>query len=167
MAVCFMKSVPKFVLATLSLFVLSAATRADVHLPDVIGSSMVLQQKQKVPIWGTADAGEKVTVTFGKKSKTAVADAGGKWRVDLDPMAATFEPQTMTIAGKNTVELKDILIGEVWLVAGQSNMQRLLRETANGDAVQAAATHPNIRLFNASREVALKRKQGRLGEWAS
>jgi sialate O-acetylesterase len=145
----------------------SLATRADVRLPDVIGSSMVLQQKQKVPIWGTADAGEKVTVTFGKKSKTAVADANGKWRVDLDPMTASFTPQTMTIAGKNKVELKDVLVGEVWLVAGQSNMQRLLRETANGEAVQAAATHPNIRLFNASREVAFKKKQGKLGEWAA
>ncbi|HEX3100704.1 MAG TPA: sialate O-acetylesterase, partial [Pyrinomonadaceae bacterium] len=162
-----MKSVLKFLLVTMSLFGFSAAIRADVHLPDVIGSSMVLQQTQKVPIWGTADAGEKVTVTFGKKSRSVVADASGKWRVDLDPMTATFEPQTMTISGKNTIELKDILVGEVWLVAGQSNMQRLLRETANGDAVQAAATHPNIRLFNASREVAFKKKQGRLGEWAS
>ncbi len=162
-----MKGNLKFLLVTMSLFVLSAAVRADVRLPDIIGSSMVMQQKQKVPIWGTADSGEKVTVTFGKKSKTAVADASGKWRVDLDPMIATFEPQTMTITGKNTVELKDILIGEVWLVAGQSNMQRLLRETASGDTVQAAATHPNIRLFNASREVAFKKKQGKLGEWAS
>ncbi len=145
----------------------SFAAQADVRLPDVIGSSMVLQQKQKVPIWGTADAGERVTVTFGKKSKTVVADASGKWRVDLDPMSAAFAPQTMTISGKNTIELKDILVGEVWLVAGQSNMQRLLRETANGDAVQAAASHPDIRLFNASREVAFKKKKGKLGEWAS
>ena len=144
----------------------SFAVRAEVHLPDVIGNAMVLQQKEKVPIWGTADAGETVTVTFGKKKKTVVTDASGKWRVDLDPTAATFTSQTMTIAGKNTIELKDILVGEVWLVAGQSNMQKFLAETADGEAVRTAANHPNIRLFDVSRDVAFKKKQGKLGEWA-
>src|SRR4051812_22155337 len=106
----------------------------DVRLPDVIASSMVLQQRQKVPIWGTAEPGESVTVTIGRQKRTAVADANGKWRVGLGPMKATFTPLTMTVAGKNTIELQDILIGEVWVVAGQSNMQRLLRETDNGEA---------------------------------
>ena len=140
---------------------------ADVRLPDVIGSSMVLQQKQKVPVWGMADPGEAVTVTFAGQKKTVVAGGDGKWRVELTTLSASFKPQTIIIAGKNRIELSDILVGEVWLVAGQSNMQRLLRETANGEAVQAAANHPNIRLFNASREVAFKKKQGKLGEWAS
>src|SRR5437660_3792685 len=108
------------------------AARADVRLPDVIGSSMVLQQKQTIPVWGTADPGQTVTVTFGGQRKTAVAGGDGKWRVDLGKLNANFTPRTMTIAGKNTIELKDILVGEVWLVAGQSNMQRLLRETDNG-----------------------------------
>ncbi|MEP6788456.1 MAG: sialate O-acetylesterase, partial [Acidobacteriota bacterium] len=143
------------------------AAMAEVHLPDVIGSSMVLQQKQTVPIWGTAGAGEAVTVTFSGQKKTVVAGPDGKWRVVLGKFSANFTPQTMTITGKNKIELKDILVGEVWLVAGQSNMQRLLRETANGEAVQAAADHPNIRLFNASREVAFKKKQGKLGEWSA
>ena len=142
-------------------------TRANVSLPDVIGSSMVLQQKQAIPIWGMAEPGEAVTVTFVKTKKTVVADANGKWRVDLGKFAANSSPQTMTIAGKNTIVLKDILVGEVWLVAGQSNMQRLLRETDNGEAVQAAANHPNIRLFNVSREVAFKKRAGKLAEWAA
>ena len=141
--------------------------RADVTIPDVIGSSMVLQQKQIVPIWGTAEPGEAVTVAFGKVKKTIVADSAGKWRVNLGKFSANSSPQTMTIAGKNTIVLKDILIGEVWLVAGQSNMQRLLRETDNGDAVQAAANHPNIRLFNVSRQVAFKHAAGKLAEWAA
>ena len=139
--------------------------RAEVRLPDVLGNSMVLQQKQIVPVWGTANVGETVVVTFQKQKLTVVADEKGKWRVDLKPLKADFTPQTLTIEGKNKIELKDILVGEVWLVAGQSNMQRLLRETANGAEVQAAANHPNIRLFNASREVAFKKKQGKLGEW--
>jgi sialate O-acetylesterase len=143
------------------------ASFADVRLPDVLASSMVLQQKQKIPIWGTAESGESVTVSIGKQKRTAVADVNGRWRVDFAPVAATFSPLTMTIKGKNTIELKDILIGEVWLVAGQSNMQRLLRETDNGEAVQAAANHPNIRLFNVSRAVGFKHAPPPLGIWQS
>ncbi|HTK37010.1 MAG TPA: sialate O-acetylesterase, partial [Pyrinomonadaceae bacterium] len=143
------------------------SVHADVSIPDIIGSSMVLQQKQITPIWGTAEPGEAVTVTFGKRKKTVVADTNGKWHVALDKMPADFTPQTMIISGKNKIELTNILVGEVWLVAGQSNMQRLLRETDNGEAAQAAANHPNIRLFNVSREVAFKRRNGKLGEWAA
>lgn len=140
---------------------------ADVKLPDVLASSMVLQQNQKVPVWGTADVGETVVVSFQKQKLTVVADSNGKWRVDLKPLKATFEAQTLTIQGKNKIELKDILIGEVWLVAGQSNMQRLLRETANGEEVQSKATHPNIRLFNVSRIVGYKKRTGKMAEWLS
>jgi sialate O-acetylesterase len=157
----------KKLLLIVSLTILPISCLADVHLPDVIASSMVLQQKQTVPIWGTADPGEAVTVTFGKQKKTAVADAGGKWRVNLSPLSADAMPQIMTVSGKNKIELTDILVGEVWLVAGQSNMQRLLRETANGDTVQAAANHPQIRLFNVRREVGFKRTGKPISEWAA
>ncbi|HEY0461326.1 MAG TPA: sialate O-acetylesterase [Pyrinomonadaceae bacterium] len=155
------------ILSILIISFFALVARADVRLPDILGNSMVLQQNQKVPVWGAADAGESVTVTFQKQKLTVVADAGGKWRVDLKPLKADFTPQTLTVEGKNKIELKDILVGEVWLVAGQSNMQRLLRETANGDEVQKQANHPNIRLFNASREVAFKKNAGKLGEWAA
>ena len=147
------------------LFLFSVNIFADVRLPDVLGDSMVLQQGQKVPVWGTAEAGETVVVKLQKQKLTVIADAKGNWRIDLKPLKVEFTPQTLTIEGKNKIELKDILIGEVWLVAGQSNMQRLLRETANGDEVQKAANHPNIRLFNVSRDVAFKKKQGKLGLW--
>src|SRR5436309_13385785 len=127
----------KIFLSLILLFLTSFTARADVHLPDIIGSSMVLQQKQMVPIWGTAEPGETVTVTFAGQKKTAVAGGDGKWRVNLDKLPASFNPQAMTISGKNRIELTDILVGEVWLVSGQSNMQRLLSETDNGEAVQA------------------------------
>jgi sialate O-acetylesterase len=140
---------------------------ADVRLPDVIGSSMVLQQKQTIPIWGTAEPGEAVTVAFGRKTKTVVADGNGKWRVDLGKFSANSSPQTMKISGRNIIELKDILVGEVWLVAGQSNMQLRLRETANGEAVQSAANHPEIHLFNVRREVGFKRSGEKIGQWLS
>jgi sialate O-acetylesterase len=157
----------KYTILLLISLIGSVTARADVSLPDVIASSMVLQQKQAIPIWGAAEPGESVTVTFGKVKKTVVADASGRWRVDLGKFRANSSPQSMTIAGKNTIVLNDILVGEVWLVAGQSNMQRLLRETDNGEAVQAAANHPNIRLFNVSREVAFKHRTGKLAEWAA
>ena len=149
------------------LVVFALDLQAEVRLPDVLGDSMVLQQNQKVPIWGTADAGETITVSFQKQKLTVVASADGKWRADLKPLKAEFTPQTLIIEGKNKIELKDILIGEVWLVSGQSNMQWTLRQSNNGEAEVAKANHPNIRLFNASREVAFKKKQGKLGAWAA
>ncbi len=153
-------------LAAVALMTVSAAIcRADVVLPDVIGEAMVLQREHAVPIWGKADPGEVVTVRFAGQSKKAMADKDGKWRIDLDPMRANAAPAAMTISGKNSIELKNILVGEVWLVAGQSNMQRLLSETANGDAATAAANHPLIRLFNVSRQVAFKHQPGPLATW--
>jgi sialate O-acetylesterase len=147
------------------LLLIATAARANVSLPDVISEGMVLQQKQNVPIWGNADPGETVTVNFAGQSKSATASADGKWIVKLDPMRANATAATMTITGKNTIELKNILVGEVWLVAGQSNMQRLLSETADGEAAIAAADHQRIRLFNVSRQVAFKHAPPPLGRW--
>lgn len=142
-----------------------ATARANITLPDVISDGMVLQQNQKVPVWGKADPGENVIVRFADQSKTATAMTDGKWLVKLDPMRANNTPATMTISGKNTIELNNILVGEVWLVAGQSNMQRLLSETANGEAAIASANHPLIRLFNVSRQVAFKHAKPPLAIW--
>jgi sialate O-acetylesterase len=153
-------------LTTVILLLLTTGfAHANVSLPDVINSGMVLQRERAVPIWGKADPGEVITVRFGKQTKKAIADGAGNWRINLDPMKANAVPETMTIAGKSTLELQNILVGEVWLVAGQSNMQRLLSETANGEAAIAAADHPLIRLFNVSRQVAFKHSSAPLGTW--
>ena len=150
----------------LAILLLAATNiRANVSLPDVIGEGMVLQQKQKVPIWGNADSGEAVTVRFAGQAKKTTAAANGKWLIKLDPLSANATPATMIISGKNAIELTNILVGEVWLVAGQSNMQRLLSETANGEAAIAAADHPRIRLFNVSRQVAFKHAPPPLATW--
>jgi sialate O-acetylesterase len=155
----------KKILCTAFLLLVAVGVRANVTLPDVLTSSMVLQRDRAVPIWGKADPGESVTVSFGNQKKTAAADADGRWIVRLNAMRASATPATMIVAGRNRIELKDILIGEVWLVAGQSNMQRLLSETANGEAAIAAANHPLIRLFNVSRQVAFKHAPPPLGIW--
>ncbi len=126
---------------------------------------MVLQRDQVVPIWGTADPGESVTVNFNGQTRTTTADQEGKWIVRLKSLKTNATPARMSIAGRNRIEFDNILVGEVWLVAGQSNMQRLLSETANGEAAIAAANHPLIRLFNVSRQVAFKHASPPIGLW--
>jgi len=130
------------------LFTLSAP--AAVRLPDVIASHMVLQQKMAVPIWGFANPNEQVTVKFRDQQKTAVADAQGKWMVKLDPLEPG-DPATLTVSGENTLTLEDVLVGEVWLGSGQSNMDTPVSMYAAEDAILNAAMsepHPQLRLFH-------------------
>jgi sialate O-acetylesterase len=155
----------KQILCITLLLLPATAARANIVLPDVISSAMVLQHDRRVPIWGQADPGEAVTVRFGNQNRTAVADKDGRWIVRLNAMRANASLAVMTIEGRNRIELKNILVGEVWLVAGQSNMQRLLSETADGEQAIAAANHPLIRLFNVSRQVAFKHAPAPLGTW--
>lgn len=120
---------------------------ANVTLPAVLGDHMVLQADKPLPVWGWADPGEDVTVTLGTDTATAKADASGSWRVKLPARTASKTPIEMTIAGKNTIKLTDILVGEVWLGSGQSNMQWSVQASANSQQEIAAANHPEIRLF--------------------
>src|SRR5699024_9485185 len=94
-----------------------------------------------------------------------IADNQGKWKIYLDPMKANAHPQTMVVQGINTIQLKNILVGEVWLCAGQSNMQRTLDHTTKGDSVIASADYPMLRLFNVNRDVAFGHKKGLIGQW--
>lgn len=103
----------------------AAVAHANVAVKPPFASSMVLQRNMANPIWGTADAGEEVTVTLGTQAKTATAAANGAWKLKLDPTPEAG-PLTLTIKGKNTVALNDVYVGEVWQVAGQSNMDTRL-----------------------------------------
>jgi len=125
-----------------------ASARADVKLASVFGDSMVLQRDLPVPVWGWADAGEAVTVTLGDQTKKTETKSDGKWRVTLDVLAANATGQSLTVQGKNTIALKDVLIGEVWICSGQSNMEWAVNGTLNAKEEVAAANHPQIRLFN-------------------
>lgn len=136
---------PRFLFSLLCLA--GAAAHADVSLPAVIGSHMVLQRDQALPVWGWASPGEEVRVALGENKAATKADATGRWRVNLAPMQAGG-PFSMTVSGKNTVELTDILVGEVWLGSGQSNMQWTLTQSAGAEQEIAAANHPQIRLFS-------------------
>jgi sialate O-acetylesterase len=133
---------------TLVLTCLATVANADVKLASIFGDSMVLQRDMAVPVWGWADADEEVTVTLGDQIKKVTADKEGRWQVKLDALQANAEGQTLNISGKNTIELKDVLIGEVWICSGQSNMEWAIGGAANGKEEVAAADHPQIRLFN-------------------
>jgi sialate O-acetylesterase len=121
---------------------------ADVKLSPVFSDHMVLQREMPVPVWGTAAPGEEVTVTLGDQSKQATADAAGKWSLKLDPLKAGG-PLVLKVQGKNAVELSDVLVGDVWLGSGQSNMQGAVGGYVKGDetlAKLAAASYPKLRL---------------------
>ncbi|MBM3335926.1 sialate O-acetylesterase, partial [Candidatus Sumerlaeota bacterium] len=134
----------------LALFALaSIRASADVKLPNLISSKMVLQRDVPVTIWGWADEGERVTVSIAGQTHATTAE-NGKWAVTLAPMKAGG-PEIMTISGKNTITLKDILIGEVWVCSGQSNMQWALSQTDEAEKHIAAATNPKIRLYYVAR----------------
>src|SRR3954447_21549731 len=100
----------------------SSTALADVRLPALFTDHMVLQQGQKNRVWGWADPGEDVIVTIGGQRQTAKADDQGKWKVTLNPLAVG-EPLTLSITGKNKLAVQDVLVGEVWICSGQSNMQ--------------------------------------------
>jgi sialate O-acetylesterase len=118
---------------------------------------MVLQQKMKLPVWGTAPAGQTVAVKLGEHSAEAKAADDGQWRVDLPPLETSAESLTMSVtSGDEETVLKDILVGEVWLAAGQSNMDFPVKRTKTGRAALKKADRPNIRLLD-YRKVGWKR----------
>ncbi len=121
---------------------------ADVKLPNVLASQMVLQRVVPLNVWGTADAGEAVSVTLGKQQVKTTADDQGNWQVQLKPQKADGEPRTITVTGKNTIVLEDVLVGEVWIGSGQSNMEWQLTSTQDAPKAIAAAGNGNIRLFH-------------------
>ncbi|TWU31316.1 sialate O-acetylesterase [Novipirellula artificiosorum] len=118
---------------------------AEVRLPSIFNDHMVIQQQMPIRVWGWADPGETVEVSLGDNHFDANADSSGRWQVELPAMPAGKTPLTLVAKGSNTVEIKDILIGEVWLCSGQSNMEWTVRNCSNGADEVAAAQYPMIR----------------------
>jgi sialate O-acetylesterase len=146
--------------------------RADVKLPSLFSGNMVLQADAKDPVWGTADPHERVTVTLSGAQAAATADASGHWQVDLGPLQPGG-PFEMTIAGKNTIVIHNVLVGQVWICSGQSNMQFSVAPQNNGwetgvyhyKEVIASANYPMVRMFMADRTVAGKPQSNVEGQW--
>jgi sialate O-acetylesterase len=137
-----------------SLLCLCAPAIAAVRLPAILSDHMVLQRDAHVPVWGWAAPGEAVSVAFGKQTVRTSAADDGRWKVELDLRAASATPATLTVRGAgNEIIVSDVLVGEVWLGAGQSNMEKPVGEqrgqkpTFNAVAEIAAADYPQLRLF--------------------
>lgn len=125
----------------------AATAQAEVKLPSVLASHMVLQRDKPIPVWGWAEPGEEVSVQFGDKTEKTKADDKGNWKVSFPAQKANAKPQTIVVSGKNKIELEDILIGEVWVGSGQSNMEWSLNSSHDGKSAIPAADKPLIRLF--------------------
>jgi sialate O-acetylesterase len=125
-----------------------AVEKADVTLPSIFSDNMVLQRDKPVPVWGWVAPGVAVKVAFDRQVKSTVADAEGRWKVLLDPLPASAEPRTLSVSSSaGTKSFANVLVGEVWLCSGQSNMDFGIGLGLNGPEEIAAANYPNIRLF--------------------
>ncbi len=136
------------ILGSLFVFAVSAAiVQADVSLPNIFSEHMVLQQKQANKIWGKAKPGEQVTIEIGGKSITTATQEDGTWEAML-PSLDAGGPYVLTVKGENEIKIEDVLIGEVWICSGQSNMEWRVSNANDPDLVKVSANHPTIRMIN-------------------
>ena len=143
------------VAAGLALLATALSLRAEVKLPTIFSDHMVLQQGISVPVWGWGEEGELVVVQY-RDQVVQTRAKNGKWQVKLAAMKAASKPANLLVLGSNRIELKNVVVGEVWLASGQSNMQWALRQSVNGQAAAAASANPNLRLFYVPRVKALQ-----------
>lgn len=143
---------------------LSAPAWADVRLPAVISDNMVLQAEAKANVWGWADPGEKVTAKFGGQSLSTEADTSGAWSIKFDEMKPGTTGE-LAISGKNALTIKNVLVGEVWVCSGQSNMEFVTRNAVNAAQEIAEAKFPEIRMFTVKRDASTEAKQDCMGKW--
>lgn len=161
----------KKILLLVSLFTASW-TWAAIQPNALFVDHLVLQREKPVPIWGTADPAEKITVTFANQTKTTEANAQGQWRVTLDPMPASSEPRELTLKSDiSNLKFIDVLVGEVWICSGQSNMERQLglrsgqQPLVNWEQEAASANYPQIRHFAVPQKFADVPQTTLTGKW--
>ncbi|MBN8865642.1 MAG: 9-O-acetylesterase [Sphingobacteriales bacterium] len=143
--------------------------QAQLQLPDIFGDSMVLQRQMPIRIWGKASPGQSIRVGLHDQEKTARADAGGEWSLALDPEEAGG-PYTLIVTADREIRLRGILIGDIWLCSGQSNMEFPVRgwsAVVNADEELANAHHPAIRLFTVQKKVGALPEYNTGGSWQS
>jgi sialate O-acetylesterase len=131
----------------LPVFILALAARADIRLPNVLADHMVVQRGLPVHVWGMAAPAESVSVSFRGESRSAAADELGRWSVYLGPGEAGG-PFELTVRGNSTIVLRDVLVGDVWVASGQSNMEWPLERAINGQEEVAQAKYPRMRLYH-------------------
>ncbi len=127
------------------LFFISSALFANVKMPHIFSNNMVLQRDIPLNVWGWASPGEKITVTFAGQNVTATANKAGKWTVKLKPVKVNRNPDTMSVSGNNKLIFKNVIVGDVWICSGQSNMQMRVNNTLNAKQEIASSRNPLIR----------------------
>jgi len=154
--------------ALLASYLLAAVSaRADVRLPALFSDHLVLQKSQRVPVWGWADPGEKVSVNLADARAEAMADSNGKWRVTLDLSAYGSGPYELFISGKNRLVVTDVVVGEVWLCSGQSNMELRLFHSLGSKAEASATTLPLLREFTVIKKLSPTPLEDCEGRWVA
>lgn len=157
------------VMALLALMAFSGTClcATEFRLGSPLSDHMVLQRDKPVAIWGWADAGENISVTFSGQTKTAQADADGRWSLKLDALPANAQPQSLIVTGHNThkLQVQDVLVGEVWLGSGQSNMAMTVARCNQFDAEKSAAHLPLIRHYRETSGAADQPQAEGKGSW--
>lgn len=137
-------------------------------LAAIFSDNMVFQHGIKVPVWGWAQPGDRITVAFGSQKKSAVAQKDGRWTIVLNPLKISSVPGTMTVSskiGNRKLAIGNVLVGDVWVCSGQSNMEWVVNNSNNSAKEIAAANYPNIRLFSVPHVADLHPKQDIVGAW--
>lgn len=142
----------------------SSSAFADLQMPSFFSDHMVLQQGRPIPVWGWADPGDHITVALGNTTGEAVASNEGKFTIWL-PAQPSGGPHRLDIRGDSTVTLTDVLIGEVWICSGQSNMEWTVNQAGNPDEEIAAANHPQIRHFKVAHKISNNPDDNVAGQW--
>jgi sialate O-acetylesterase len=154
----------RLLFAALACLLIPIPSLAEVRLSPLISDGMVLQRGRLVNIWGTGDPGASVTVSFQAQSKTTVTGNDGSWKIAIGPLVSGG-PYTLAVSGKNVLKVRDVLVGEVWVCAGQSNMEVGVKTSLNSAQEILAADYPNIRFFTVEKAVAGKPQREVKGEW--
>ncbi len=154
---------------TLPLAILALAVgpaSAELSMPAIFGDNMVLQQKLANPVWGWDTPGTEITVTFEGQTKSATAAADGKWTVTLDPVPASAQPAAMSVIGSSSRIFKNVLVGEVWICSGQSNMEWTVQSATDSDLEIMTANYPQIRLISVPKVGTQEPQKDFKGAWA-
>ncbi|NJM94567.1 MAG: hypothetical protein HC842_07820, partial [Cytophagales bacterium] len=137
--------------------------RAELRLPHLFSDHMVLQQQKSIPIWGWDAPGQSIKIVWRGKVQSTECDAQGKWKTEL-PATEAGGPHQLSLLGSTSVVIKDIWVGEVWLAAGQSNMEWSLADFGKAEAIKTAYV-PGIRVFDVPNRYSDKREDSLQGEW--
>jgi sialate O-acetylesterase len=153
-------------LSSVTAAVLAWGAAADVKMPAVFSDNMVLQRSQHAPIFGWADKGEKVIVKVGDAAAEATAGENGRWIAMIDTTRVQgSSPIEVTISGNNSVTIKNVLVGEVWIASGQSNMEWVVANTKDADLEIGEANDPELRMFTVKKAVAEQPAKDVEGKW--